>query len=282
VLKVITSGFYSSVQDFGRIGYRTYGVPVSGFMDRYSAQFANALLGNDTSAALVEMTMVGGEFQFLEPTMISISGAYMNPYLNGESILQNIAIKINAKDTIRFGNAMNGFRTYLAVKGGLQTQTVLNSQSQFITVTKTSTISKGDTLNYGHFTLESQSLNAIVKYDNSIINSTNIEVFEGPEFHKLTAQQKNELLSTEWTISKNNNRMAYQLEPLLKNDLEPILTSAVLPGTVQLTPSGNLIVLMRDSQTTGGYPRVLQLTESSINILSQKTTGKHIKIRLKD
>ena len=76
--------------------------------------------------------------------------------------------------------------------------------------------------------------------------------------------------------------MAYQLEPLFQNSLEPILTSPVLPGTIQLTPSGQLIVLMRDCQTTGGYPRVLQLTEKSINILSQKTTGNDLKIRLKD
>jgi allophanate hydrolase subunit 2 len=76
--------------------------------------------------------------------------------------------------------------------------------------------------------------------------------------------------------------MAYQLEPLFKNSLEQILTSPVLPGTIQLTPSGQLIVLMRDCQTTGGYPRVLQLTEKAINSLSQKLTGTTLKIRLKE
>ena len=83
-----------------------------------------------------------------------------------------------------------------------------------------------------------------------------------------------------YSISKDNNRMAYQILPVLKNSLESILTSPVLPGTVQLTPSGQLIILMRDCQTTGGYPRILQLTERSINILSQKTTNSVVKFSL--
>ena len=109
-----------------------------------------------------------------------------------------------------------------------------------------------------------------------------LEAFRGPEFDQLSATQQEQLTHTIFTVSKNNNRMAYQLEPLLKNTLQPIITAPVLPGTVQLTPKGNLIVLMRDCQTTGGYPRVLQLTAASINKLAQKSIGKPLKIRLKD
>jgi allophanate hydrolase subunit 2 len=76
--------------------------------------------------------------------------------------------------------------------------------------------------------------------------------------------------------------MAYQLVETLTNTLKPIITSLVLPGTVQLTPSGKLIVLMRDCQATGGYPRVLQLSESAINILAQKFTGNIIHFKIKE
>jgi allophanate hydrolase subunit 2 len=68
----------------------------------------------------------------------------------------------------------------------------------------------------------------------------------------------------------------------IENHLEPIITSAVLPGTVQLTPSGKLIILMRDCQTTGGYPRVLQLKEASINVLAQKLTGHAVQFKLEN
>ena len=74
--------------------------------------------------------------------------------------------------------------------------------------------------------------------------------------------------------------MAYQLKELFKNDLKSIITSPVLPGTVQLTPSGNLIILMRDCQTTGGYPRILQLNEAALNVLSQKYSGQKIQFQL--
>jgi allophanate hydrolase subunit 2 len=75
--------------------------------------------------------------------------------------------------------------------------------------------------------------------------------------------------------------MGYRLNETIKNDLSSILTSAVLPGTVQLTPSGKVIVLMRDCQVTGGYPRILQLTEKAINQLSQKTTNNEFRFVLK-
>jgi allophanate hydrolase subunit 2 len=88
------------------------------------------------------------------------------------------------------------------------------------------------------------------------------------------------LFKQEFTISKDNNRMAYQLDEIITNELGDIITSLVLPGTVQLTPSGKLIVLMRDCQTTGGYPRILQLSDNSIDTLAQKMTGQKITLQL--
>ena len=85
-----------------------------------------------------------------------------------------------------------------------------------------------------------------------------------------------------FTISNHNNRMAYQLNESFDNQLEPIITSLVMQGTVQLTPSGKIIILMRDCQTCGGYPRILQLSKKSINILSQKHMLNHIKFELID
>jgi len=104
---------------------------------------------------------------------------------------------------------------------------------------------------------------------------------KGPEFDLLSKAQQQKLLSDEFTISNDNNRMGYRLKEPVENDLKSILTSGVLPGTVQLTPSGKLLVLMRDCQVTGGYPRVLQLTGQSINQLAQKTTSDRIKFELK-
>ncbi|MBT8302888.1 MAG: biotin-dependent carboxyltransferase family protein, partial [Bacteroidia bacterium] len=90
---------------------------------------------------------------------------------------------------------------------------------------------------------------------------------------------QDKLFNQEFTISNTHSRMGYQLNEFLENDLKSILTSHVLPGTVQLTPSGKLLVLMRDAQTTGGYPRVLQLSESAINLMAQKNTNDKISFK---
>ena len=103
-----------------------------------------------------------------------------------------------------------------------------------------------------------------------------LQCYPGPDFEELNKQQKKRLFEP-FTISEDNNRVGYRLHETIENNLKPILTSAVLPGTVQLTPSGTLIVLMRDAQVTGGYPRVLQLTSFSVDILSQMITGNSIK-----
>ena len=282
MLKVIKSGFYTTIQDTGRFGHSAYGVPVSGAMDSYSSQFANAILGNANDAALLEITMTGPTLHFLEPTIIAISGANFQPKLNDSPIKMNISISIKTNDIVSFGRVVCGFRAYIAIKNGFLSKTVLGSRSMYKPITSTSRVMNNDTLNYNSIANNQRTLNANVKYNKGIFENRILDVYKGPEFKSLPIEKKNKLLETSFSVSKRNSRMAYQLEPAFENNLEPILTAPVLPGTIQLTPSGQLIVLMRDCQTTGGYPRVLHLTEKAISILSQKTTGNTLKFRLKE
>ena len=279
MLKILKPGFYSTLQDTGRFDFRDKGVPVSGAMDLYSSKFANALLGNDADSAVIEMTMVGGVFQFLESTYITVSGANMSPQLNGISFQQNTVISVKSGDILCFQRAENGFRTYLAVKGGFILKSILGSQSQYAPITALGHLKKEQMLQYPIYNAEVAMSNA--QYNHSFLTNHNLDVFEGPEFNTLSEYQKALILTSDFKVSKYNNRMAYQLESTIENEIQPILTSPVLSGTVQLTPKGHIIILMRDAQTTGGYPRILQLTEHAVNILGQKTTGNIIKFRLK-
>ncbi len=119
---------------------------------------------------------------------------------------------------------------------------------------------------------------ATVKTDEHIASAV-IEAFPGPEFDLLSASEKNALQKWHFSVAKESNRMGIQFQEKLENKLHPILTGPVLPGTVQLTPSGTLIVLMRDGQTTGGYPRILQLSEAGINTLAQKLPGEKLQVK---
>jgi allophanate hydrolase subunit 2 len=120
---------------------------------------------------------------------------------------------------------------------------------------------------------------AAVKPD-AYITSVVIEAFRGPEYELLSTSEKNDLHKWHFSAAKESNRMGIQLQDKLVNSLKPILTGPVLPGTVQLTPSGTLIGLMRDGQTTGGYPRILQLSEAGINTLAQKLPGEKLQLKL--
>ena len=168
----------------------------------------------------------------------------------------------------------------MAIKGGLQSEVYLGSRSMYNTISESDTINVGEEIYYEKSPSNSIKTYSNLKYDHDLLSTKILEVENGPEYNELPQELKNKLSKLQFKVSKFNNRMAYQLEPLMSNTLETILTSPVLPGTVQLTPNGNLIVLMRDCQTTGGYPRVLQLTERSLNIISQKRQGEKIFFRL--
>lgn len=280
MIKVIKAGFYSSIQDFGRYGYQSYGVPVAGVMDKQAAAFANSLLGNSEDLPVVEMTMTGATLEFDIDTYICISGANMSPKLNETSIELCKIIKVNQGDILSFGALKFGFRSYVAVLGGIRSEVMMASASMYKGITIQYVLNKGSVISINESELDLIEQNASVRVDLSYLNSMNINVFKGPEFDRLSEQQQSELFSKDFTISKNNSRMGYQLQESFDNSLEPIITSLVMPGTVQLTPSGNLIILMRDCQTTGGYPRVLQLEEKSVNIIAQKFTGQKISFKL--
>lgn len=281
MIKVLSSGFYSCIQDFGRIGYQDDGVPISGVMDKRAAKFANALVGNKENAAVLEVTMSGPKLKFKTNTIITITGASMHPSLNGTPIVNNKCIPVKQDDILSFGRLVSGFRSYLGVFGGFQTQEVLGSRSMYKSITPSSTIQKGDVLKIESVIERNRKQLSGVKVDESYFKYSSIKVLPGPEFNLLSKLQKENLFTSTFSISKNHNRMAYQLNGLIENNIKQILTSPVMPGTVQLTPSGKLIILMRDCQTTGGYPRVLQLTEFGMHILAQKNTGNTLDFKLK-
>lgn len=276
MIKVIQPGFFTTIQDTGRFGYRDKGVPVCGCMDNYSASMANSLLENDESDAVMEITMTGPELEFQTSSFFSVTGADMSPVLNGSPVNSYEVHKVNEGDILSFGKLINGLRSYLAVKGGFQTELILGSRSFYKPVTENNHIKERMEISveeYKEFTPKISHIKPEAWH-----KEHELIVDKGPEYNILKEDQLKLLFNNKFTIAKENNRMAYQLEELIGGHSHKMLTSATLPGTVQLTPAGKLIILMRDGQTTGGYPRVLQLATKSIAILSQKKFGDTISL----
>lgn len=279
MLKVLETGLFTSIQDLGRKSYRKYGVPISGAMDAYVAKQANLLLNNTADCAVLECTQTGPTLLFTKATQIAICGAQMNAQLNEQSATLNKPISINARNILSFGKLQYGARCYIAIKGGFKEPVILNSRSYYKPITDQQTLIAEQRILYDAFDEPFKQSFAALSINQFHFDDDTIEVFMGPEFELLNKDQIKSLTNTSFKIGINN-RMAYQLQETVTNTLGSILTSAVLPGTVQLTPSGKLIVLMRDAQTTGGYPRVLQLTESSVNKLAQKKLNDPIVFKL--
>jgi len=280
MIEIIKSGLYDSIQDLGRMGVRQFGVPVSGVMDVYCAKLANALLDNDEESALLEFNWQGPQLKFHLDTYISISGANCNPSLNVKPIKNNQRIRIRPGDVLTFGKCDMGFRGYIAVAGGFQSDKVMGSRSMYKHVTDKPVLLKGDMLQ----AKPCLNLNIVsrvsIKVPKSHFRSKYLDVMPGIEFGKLSKAVQKMLFQQKFTVANASNRMAYQCNETVENDLQSIITTLVLPGTVQLTPSGELMILMRDCQTTGGYPRIFQLSESSINRLAQKKTGDEFRFKM--
>lgn len=156
----------------------------------------------------------------------------------------------------------------------------MGSRSWYEGVSRQAKLEKGMELPFEAVDAKQIHTYASLKTNTAYLEQQKIAVYPGPEFEYLNQDQKEWLQKASLCVGKNNNRMAIQLENDLHNDLAPIITGAVLPGTIQLTPSGKMIILMRDCQTTGGYPRILQVSEESMNVLAQKVVGNEIRFEL--
>ncbi len=278
-VKLLTSGFRTSIQDQGRFGFAKFGVPRSGAMDLDSYNRANLLLGNDENSACIEFAFQGPVLQFFEESVVVLTGANVIAFLNGDEVEMCSPFKVNVNDVLKIGMCKNGVYGYVGIMKGFLTPLVLGSRSFYSPVTDTSLLKSGSKISYKKkevFTPKFSSI-SVSKLHEKLIK---IEVLKGTEFELLSRSQKEVFYTSNFTISNTLNRMAIRLVEKLENQLPSMLTSPVLPGTIQLTPAGDLVILMRDAQTTGGYPRILQLTESSINKIAQLRMGKQLKFIL--
>lgn len=278
-IEVLNPGLFSTIQDRGRFGFMKFGVPVSGVMDKYASKICNLLLGNQPDAAVMEITLQGPQLKFHCTTNICLSGADLNAQINGTSVKRNELLQVHEGDVLKFGKRESGFRAYLGVAGGFNTEMSMHSRSWYDGITESSTLEKGMRLPVQDSSLKARSTFSGIKVQEDYLSENLIEAFAGPEFDQLSEEQQENLFSEQFSLESSSNRMAVRLKENFQNELQAIITGPVLPGTVQLTPGGNLIVLMQDCQTTGGYPRVLQLSEYGKQVLSQKIPGEKIQFK---
>lgn len=271
----------SSVQDLGRRGQANFGIPISGAMDMKSFAWVNHILQNEVYNAVLEIAQPGFQVQFDLPTCVAVAGAQAVIRLNGEEIQGLQMISVKEKDILEIGAFLSGARVYIGIRYGFKSPKVLGSRSYYQGLTEDIYLTKGDKITYFADAQASPVLNAKPKWSTDWFQSEEISVYAGPDFHLLSEEGKEKLLGDTFRISQQSNRMGIQLLEMLENNLPELPTNPVFPGTVQLTSGGKLVILLRDAQVTGGYPRILQLAEESQSILAQKRPGNKIYFKLK-
>ena len=271
-IEFLSSGLYSSLQTSKHHDLGRYGVPKGGAMDNISHSLANHLVGNLEDAHTIEITYNGPNIHFHSSAVIAITGANLSPTLDGKQAPINQCFSVSKNSILKFGKPLSGVRTYLAIKGGILSDCPL--------ITKP--IQKGDLLKIKVSSII-KAATSKVKQPHILPDTPPISVLKGPEFNLLSPSNVKHLFAISYEIMLASNRMGIRLQgDSLRIKTTDMLTSPVLPGTVQLPPSGIPIVLMKDCQTTGGYPRILHLPEHSIATLAQRPWRQQIQFNLMD
>lgn len=282
-LKILKAGILDCIQDLGRYGYQHLGVNPGGAMDKYAAAIANILVCNKPNEAIIEMHFPAPMILFEKPALIALSGADFSATINGEPIPINQPILAPANSTIQFQSLKNKNRCYLAIHGGLGVTKWLNSYSTNLKAEAGGfsgrKLNKEDAIPYK--SLSSEKILGLkvfpwkVNEDYGLNNRDKILVLAGTEWDWLIETSQEKFTKNFFYISYNSDRMGYRLasEPLHAKNKEELVSSAVNFGTIQLLPDGQLIVLMADHQTTGGYPRIGNIITAHLPVLAQMKAG---------
>jgi len=295
-LRIIKAGVFDTVQDLGRYGWQHEGVNPGGAMDKLSAQLANILVGNDPQQAVIEMHFPASAFFFEQPALIALSGADFSASVNGEEILILQPVLVSKYSILQFHGVQCGARCYLAVHGGVDIPKWLNSYSTHLKAGaggyKGKTLQKDDEIPMK----PSADLAGLIgkkefqifpwKAEPSPANdlSGRILLLHGNEWSRLTEGSKERFVNQSYSITTQSDRMGYRLlsGSLSATTKEELVSSAVSFGTVQLLPEGQLIVLMADHQTAGGYPRIAHAITAHHSLLAQLKPGDQMRFKFTD
>lgn len=290
-LTVTQTGLLDTIQDTGRNGYRSLGINPNGVMDMEAAIAANLLVGNPIEEAVIEMHFPASALLVGKTCLMAFTGADFNAVINGISIAAGHPMVIAAGSQIQFTKLVSGSRLYIAVQGGFLLQPWLHSNSTHLLLHKGGwegrKLTAGDELSFKnnpweHYVTPNNGI-TILPWRVPITEAdatTVVPVIAGKEWNLLSEADRQNFLEKKFTISPHSNRMGYRItgEPLRNNF--SIVSTAVQCGTIQLLPNGQMIILMADHQTTGGYPQIAHVISAAISRLAQLRPGSNVQFKM--
>lgn len=273
---------FAHIQDLGRFGYRDFGIGHAGAMDTLALQAGNILLHNEENTPAIEITLGGLSITFDCSTPFCLTGALCEATLDDMPVYSYWRYTAKAGQRLTINAITHGNYAYLCVAGGFLVPKVLNSYSTDLKAAfggyQGRLLKAGDHIPTAK---RDQTLSSIGIEPISFTN--HIYVVASSEFDVFTEESQQRFSQQGWKLATNSNRMGYRFngeQPLkLKNALE-MLSYAAPMGTIQVPPDGQPIILMADTQTTGGYPKFGCIIQADLGRLAQNPFGSEIYFQL--
>lgn len=271
-LRVISAGPLLTIQDCGRIGFRAFGVPVSGPFDRFSAAVANGLVGNPSGDAVLELTGFGGMFEAEQTISLAMAGAPMSAkVLRGDLVARELLIPcataLHAGDRLSIGAAKIGYRSYVATRGGWRSPVFMRSRSQEIPLLAGSILSAENSL----------SADCTTRLGSLRLDESPIRYLDGPDSRDFPAHA---LDGVKYVVGHASDRMGIRLDGPRLSSIGPPdrLSIPTSPGAIQIA-GGLPIILGPACGTMGGYPCAGVVLSADMDRVGQARPGSEIRFR---
>ena len=290
MLEILTNAPLNTVQDLGRPGSISYGVACGGVMDCNAFKLGNILVGNSPDAAGLEIVFFPFKIRFQQDCVFAITGAPAKVRLDTVPLPSCWSMMARAGQTLVMEAPEKGMRSYLTVAGGLDVPCVLGGRATDIKGGfggfEGRGLQKGDLLPCGKSTTCSMPTNGLGLAELPPLphkNGLELHVLPAAEYEEFTQESQACLVQQQWRITTQANRVGFRLEgdtPLQTRRPISLLSHGLLPGTVQVPPSGQPIIQMADANTCGGYPKIGIIAEPDLSLLSQMPPGGLVTFRM--
>ncbi len=287
-LVVESPGMFTTVQDLGREGYGPLGVSPSGAADAIALRIGNRLVGNPENAAGLEMTLVGGRFQFPDGAILALTGSDFGATLDGAPVEGWTSVEAQPGQRLQLSATRNGARCYLCVQGAILVPLFLGSASTHAlsglggwegrALRKSDTLPIGESL--GHFRKRTVALDAFERF----LPRKVLRVTDGPQIGWFPEESQRDFFHITYSVAEESNRVGIRLEgsPVVRGRLsgglrlqpaavstEEMITEGVSLGAIQVPPGGRPIIVFVEQQTTGGYPKIANVIAADLHSVGQ-------------
>ena len=278
---VLSAGFLTAVQDLGRTGFRQSGVSLGGALDLHAMRVANALVGNPNQAAGLELSLGKLQIRFEDPRMVAWCGGAFTARIGDENLPPGHVGFLAKNQELTMTEPQTGARAWLAISGGIDVPPVLGSRSTDLRGQfggcQGRALRDGDVLPLGRVKKLPPKKRTVSQWSAAAGWASTgrahpvLRIVRGTDWNRFLPRAHTTLAARSFAVTAASDRMGARLDgpPLVRMQMSDLLSEAVAPGTLQVPPNGEPILLLGDCQTIGGYPKIAHVITVDLPIAAQ-------------